>query len=269
MDGFQQCGATFQAPNLVFLSFQVIAFGVGAGGGDGRQNRRNFGPGKLGASGRIAIVTFVLNGSELFFFFDASGVVLGAEGAAGVVALLLASGELAAEPGEEVNVFLIFIQVDAGGTAGLDFLDEELGQLGGGGLETDFGKLLGIVLAEMVEELVLVEAMADDVFLGERPFKVTAGGPIGDVALGDGVAGLIESGDDVLVSDAVPKHVVNLVALKPGEAGDAAVAAELTAFGGRREGLDGDERRDLRGRRGTYGDEWFRRAGGGQEGVID
>lgn len=58
------------------------------------------------------------------------------------------------------------------------------------------------------------------------PFLVAAAGfPIGDVALGDGVAEVVERGDDVFVGDAVIEHVIDEVALEFGEAGDDAVAA--------------------------------------------
>ena len=72
-------------------------------------------------------------------------------------------------------------------------MDEDLGEASGGGLKADFGELGGIVAAEMIDQVVLVEAVLEDEILFEAPFEVTAGGPIGYVALRDVKAGVVRA----------------------------------------------------------------------------
>lgn len=104
-------------------------------------------------------------------------------------------------------------------------------------MEADFREFGSVVAAEEIEELILVESVLEDVFLGERPFEVTAGGPTGDVAFGDGEALFVESGDDVFVGDSVPEHAVNHVALDSGQGSDAAIAADFATGRGSVHGL--------------------------------
>jgi hypothetical protein len=117
---------------------------------------------------------------------------------------------------------------------------EDLGEAGGGGLKADFGQFGGIVAAEMIEEVILVEAVLEDEVLFEAPFEVTAGGPVGDVALRNVKTAFIKGEDDVFVVDAVAEHAVDHVALKFWEAGDEAGAAGLALGGGGQAGrVDG------------------------------
>jgi hypothetical protein len=55
------------------------------------------------------------------------------------------------------------------------FVKEDLGEAGGGGLKADLGQLGSMVAAEMIEEVILVEAVLDDEVLFEAPFEITAG----------------------------------------------------------------------------------------------
>jgi hypothetical protein len=112
------------------------------------------------------------------------------------------------------------------------FLEKDLRKAGGSGLETDFGKLLGIVGAEEVQEIILVEAVLKDRFLLEAPFEVAASGPGRNVSFGDGKILVAKGGDNVFVRHGVPEHAVDHISLKPGEASDTAVAADF-ARGGR------------------------------------
>ncbi len=79
-----------------------------------------------------------------------------------------------------------------------ELLEEDLGDAGGGGLETDFGQLGRIVAAEEIQEVILIQAIVEHGFLFETPFKIAAGGPIGDITLYNGEPGVVEGGNDVL-----------------------------------------------------------------------
>src|SRR5258708_6676468 len=78
-----------------------------------------------------------------------------------------------------------------------------------------------------MEEVIRGGGVLEDRFLFETPFEETAGGPVGNVALGDGEADFVEGGDDVFIGDGVPEHAANHVAFEFGEAGDAAIAADF------------------------------------------
>ena len=106
-----------------------------------------------------------------------------------------------------------------------EFLEEDLGKAGGGGLETDFRQLRRIVAAKEIEEVILIQAIFENGFLFEAPFEIAAGGPIGNVTLDKGKAGIVEGGDNVFVWNAVPEHVIDHVALDFGQGSDAAVTA--------------------------------------------
>ena len=60
-------------------------------------------------------------------------------------------------------------------------------------MQADFGEFGGVVTAEEIDEVVLVEAEVSGVFLGEAPFAVAAPIlPIGDVLLVDDDAQFVE-----------------------------------------------------------------------------
>src|SRR5207244_8757923 len=61
----------------------------------------------------------------------------------------------------------------------------------------------GVVAAEMIEQVVLVEAVLEDEILLYAPFQIATRGPTGDVALSDDKAGFLEGGDNIFVGDAV------------------------------------------------------------------
>jgi hypothetical protein len=163
----------------------------------------------------------------LFDFLDPGRVIFGAEGEAGIIAGFLSGSNFTVEAAEEVNEFGVTFEVCLRVLGAGEFLEEELREAGGGGLEADFGDFGGIVAAEEIEEMVLVEAVLEDGLLFEGAFEVAAGGPIGEIAFADGVVGLIEGGDDVFVRDPVPEHAVDHVPLEFGETGDAAMAADF------------------------------------------
>ena len=108
--------------------------------------------------------------------------------------------------------------------------EEELGELSGGCLKAQFGEFTGIVAAEEIEEVVLVNVKLDAVFLGEAPFAITAAGfPIRDVALRDVDPDLLECSGDVFLRNMIEKHPVDGVAHGLWEARDLAVARLLAA----------------------------------------
>jgi hypothetical protein len=62
---------------------------------------------------------------------------------AGVVAFLLGGGELAVEAAEEVDEGGEVLEVGFGVFGAGEFVEEDLGEAGGGGLEADFGEVRG------------------------------------------------------------------------------------------------------------------------------
>jgi len=102
----------------------------------------------------------------LFLFFDTGGIVLAAERAARVVALFLGRGDLAVETDQEVNEFGEVVEMSFRVISAGEFLEEDLREAGGGSLEADFGELRGIVAAEEIQHVILVQSILEDVFLG-------------------------------------------------------------------------------------------------------
>ena len=166
-------------------------------------------------------------GSFNVFFvllFDAGGIEVMPEGCSRVVAVFLQGMELgsqAAKDGEEAGEFF-----GVGDELAAVFgLEEELGDLGGGELEADFGELGGVVFVEMFSEVVLEEAGFVGAILFSAPFFVAATGfPVGDVALCDVDAVFVKGADDFGVGDIVAEHAVDHVAFEVGQPGDFAVA---------------------------------------------
>jgi hypothetical protein len=103
----------------------------------------------------------------LLLIFDEDGIVLASEGATGVVALFLGDSDLAIETNHEVNELGIIVDVSFRVLCLGEFLEQDLREAGGSGLKAYFGKLRGIVAAEEIQHLILVEAILEDVFLGE------------------------------------------------------------------------------------------------------
>jgi hypothetical protein len=236
--------------------FGLSVTGQTDGGRELRELRVLLGQLEAGFFGGVAVVFFGFDGGDFFRFFDAGGVVLGAEGEAGVVAGFLGGADLAVEAAEEVDHAGEVVEVGFGVIAAGEFLEEGLGEPGGGGLKADFGEFRGIIAAEEVEEAILVEAMVEYEFLFGLPFEIAASGPGGEVTFGDGEAGVVESGGDVFVGDGVPEHAVDHVALGSGEAGDAAVALSVMAEAGHGEwfGIDDCERLVEGWSRGDHGE---------------
>ena len=100
-----------------------------------------------------------------------------------------------------------------------------MGEMGRSELQADFGKLAGVVLAQVFGEVVLKKPDFQRPVLYGAPFLVAATGfPVGDVALGDDDADLVESVNDAGVGKIVAEHAIDHVALNIGQAGDFAVA---------------------------------------------
>jgi hypothetical protein len=114
---------------------------------------------------------------------------------------------------------------------------EEGSELGGGDLKADFGKLLGVVFAEVIGEVILEVREAELVLLLGAPFLITAASaPVGDIAFIDGDVALGKSPDDFGIGNVVVEEFVDHVAFEFGQAGDFAVAdalTEVSADGGR------------------------------------
>ena len=217
---------------------------------------------ELGVVWRVAVEALHLDDAAFVGVLDPDGVMCFAQGAAGIIAHFLSGRDLAVEAAEQVNEFSVVVQVSFRVISVRKFLKEDLGEAGGGGLETDFGKFGGIIAAEEIQEMILVEAILEDGFLFEPPFEVTASGPIGDVTFDESVATFAEGFDNVFVRHAVPEHAIDHVALEFGKGSDAAVAADF-AFGGRR-GAQGVWGR-RKGRGVNYGDSLGRGDGRGDE----
>ena len=159
------------------------------------------------------------------FVFEAFGVVFGAEFFGGLVALFLEDVNLAGKPAENADGASEFLGFVGELFAGFGF-EEELGELGGSELETDFGELAGVVFAEVFEEVVLEEASFEGAILCDAPVAIAAAGfPVGDVAFGDFELEFVERVGDLGVRDVVAEHAVDHVAEGVGEAGDFAVAS--------------------------------------------
>jgi hypothetical protein len=177
---------------------------------------------------------------------DAVRVIVAAEGAAGVVPVFLKRGDFAIEAAEDVHHF------GKGAEIGFDvfgvgsFLNEDLGEAGGGGLEADFRELGSGVAAEVIEHRILIQAILENDLLIEPPFQITTCGPVGYVALCDAETQFVKGFDNVLVGDAVPNHAVDHVALEFGEGSDAAFAAGFVGLSDlHRNGLGFNDKADV------------------------
>ena len=96
--------------------------------------------------------------------------------------------------------------------------------MSGGTLQADFGELAGVVLAKVLDEIVLEDAVFQGtVHFGAPLFIAATGLPIGDIAHGDGEAMFVERTGDVGMRNIVAEHAINHVAFKVREAGDFAV----------------------------------------------
>ena len=152
---------------FVVLPFLASLRGHEGTGGERRQDRRNGRFGELRIRGRIAIEPLILDGRNLFFIFDEDGIVLTSEGAAGVVAVFLGDGDLSVKTKQKVNELGIIVEVSLRVLRPSQFCEEDLRDASGGGLEAHFGQLRGVVAAEEIHHVILVEAILEDVFLGE------------------------------------------------------------------------------------------------------
>ena len=158
------------------------------------------------------------------FVANAIGIVVAAEGFGSVVAGLLEGFKLAGDAIEHGDAAFVLLWV--GGQELLGFgLEKEPGQLGGGDLKTDFGKLGGVVAAEKINKAVLVKAELGGVFLCEAPFAVaTLSFPVGDVLLVNGNAEFVEGGDDFVLGNVLKEHAIDDIANGFWEASDLADA---------------------------------------------
>src|SRR5207247_3431040 len=113
--------------------------------------------GQRGVSRRIAVESLKFDGGQLVFVFDAGGGVGGTKGPAGIVALFLHDRNLAVEAAKDIDHFGESAEVgfDIGSAGG--FLQEDLGDSHSGGLETDFGQLGGVLAAEIIDQVILIE----------------------------------------------------------------------------------------------------------------
>ena len=204
--------------------FEILGLKPG-GGGKRRQEGRDrravqAGIGIIG----VAIVALKCQSGFLVFVFDTSGIVSGAKGAAGVVALFLEEADFAIEAGKDIDHLGEGVEVgfDVLGTGG--FLKEDLGQASGSGLEADLGEIGSVVASEVIEQVILVKAVFQESVLLKAPFEVAAAGPVGNVAFDYVEPHLLEGGDDVFVGDTIPEHTVDHIAVKFRQASDAAAA---------------------------------------------
>lgn len=194
----------------------------------------------------------------MVLIFDPVDIISRAEGAECLIALLLQGGQVAgdaAEKGDHLRKFweISFDVFSVGG-----FLNEDLGKAGSGGLETDLGQFGGVIAAEIIDEVILVEAILGDDFLLKFPFEVAAGGPVGNIAFFKQVTGLFESGRDVLVRDTVGEHAVDQVAMELGQLGNAAFSAGPVSLNCQRHRPGFNDSGELADCRGLEGPGWLR-----------
>jgi hypothetical protein len=160
----------------------------------------------------------------LILALEALGVIFRAEGLGGVIAVFLKGLDFSCEAALEFDELRVFLRVrdEFAHEVGPE---EESGEGGSGGLETDLGEFGGVMAPEEVSEVVLEGAELEGVRLGGAPFFVAAAGfPVGDVTLGDLKAAFLEGIDDFAVGQIIGEHAVNHVAFEFGEVGDLAVA---------------------------------------------
>ena len=62
-------------------------------------------------------------------------------------------GDLAIEPAEEIDETGVVVEMGFGVIGGSESVEEDLGEAGGGGLQTDFTEFRGIVAAQEIEEV--------------------------------------------------------------------------------------------------------------------
>jgi hypothetical protein len=168
--------------------------------------------------------------------------------------MLLRCRNLAIETAKEVDELRVVVDLSFRVVAGGKLLQQDLGEASGGSLEASFGKLVRIVTAYEVDEVILVEATLQEMLLLETPLEIPPSRPIGDVAVRDCEAGLPESNDDVPVRNSVPKHVVDHVALEFGQTRHVTVALGLAEFCRRRQRFGINDRCSF-GRRNRSGDD--------------
>jgi hypothetical protein len=164
---------------------------------------------------------------RFIFSFDAFGIETVTERPGRVVAVFLKGVDLAGEAAKDGDGAGEFFGVGGELFAGLR-LEEEFGKVSGGELKTDFGKVAGVVFAEVLNEVILEEPFLQGLVLLMAPLVVTAPGfPVGDVALGDADAVLAEGLDNFVVGNVIAKHAIDHVAFEVGKASDFAIASEL------------------------------------------
>ncbi len=165
------------------------------------------------------------------FAFNAFRIVFVTEFPGRVVAVFLERLNLAGEAAEDGKRFGEFF--GSGGELLASFrFDKEFREMRGGELQADFGKLAGVVLAQIFQEIFLEEPGFDGAVLFEAPFFVAATRfPVGNVAARDVNADFAEGVHNFVVRKIVAKHPVDYVALEMSKAGDFAVAGQFALRG--------------------------------------
>jgi len=100
-----------------------------------------------------------------------------------------------------------------------------LGEARRGDLKTDLWDVGGVVLAQKIDEVVLVKTEFEGMLLGQAPFLVAATDfPVGNVALGDDDVVFVESADNPRIGNVVSEQAVHHFPQVFGETSDLAVA---------------------------------------------
>ena len=154
--GLHHCGDVFGARHFFLVFLFTGLLGQEGGSRDRGQKRGNGGFFQLGLRTRVAVGPLHFDGIKLLNVLYEDGIVFATEGAAGIVALFLGGRDLAVQTAGEVNEFGVVVEVRFRVIGVGEFLKENLGEAGGGGLETDFGQLRGIVAAEEIQEVILI-----------------------------------------------------------------------------------------------------------------
>ena len=125
-----------------------------------------------GVAGALAKVLGTVDGAgdfdfALVFLADAFRVVVGTECFGGIVAAFLESMNLAGEAAEDGDGSAVLLGIRGELLAGFGS-EEELREIGGGGLDADLGELACVGGAEMGGEVVLVETLVEGALLFGR-----------------------------------------------------------------------------------------------------
>jgi len=171
----------------------------------------------------------VASGLDLRFVFppDPFRVEIGAEFLGAVIPVFLQLMNLAGQAAENGDGTGVFFGIAGELLLGLRS-EEEFGDVSGGELQANLGKLAGVAFAEKFEEIVLAEVCLESALLFHAPLLVTTASlPVGNIAGSDVNLVFLEGIDDFGMSEIIPQHAIDHVAFEIRQPGNFAVACEF------------------------------------------